>query len=292
MQAFPNNTAWRRLLIDVQERSKQYEALDAAIAQAVAAGDTDSSLLGRRASAQTELGESRLPTRRSRNCRVATRRRLRISRRRRSSRAPNTMNNRLLLISALMASGQSKAALAAANDAVKQDDTDALARMLRGFLLQQNGNRTEAAADFERALQSNVLTDTEILNYRLIAGNAALAAGSPIRRWRCSSRSKARKNADVADQRKLAEQMQANPRRARPALITPSTLCQSTNYGIICSVYYGGTGGGLGGPECRVTRTQPPASGPWASRTMLQPPRPRGGRWRPIPATPTTACCC
>ncbi|BAF89220.1 TPR repeat protein [Azorhizobium caulinodans ORS 571] len=247
LQAFPNNTAWRRLLIDVLERSKQYEALDAAIAQAVAAGDTDSSLLGRRASAQTELGEpladQAIKELSRRNAKAAA-----DLAQKAVSRAPNTMNYRLLLISALMASGQSKAALAAANDAVKQDETDALARMLRGFLLQQNGNRTEAAADFERALQSNVLTDTEILNYRLIAGNAALAAGQPDQALALLKPIEGEKNADVADQRKLAEQMQANPRRARPALITPSTLCQSTNYGIICSVYYGGTGGGLGGP--------------------------------------------
>ncbi|WP_198019020.1 bacteriophage N4 adsorption protein A [Azorhizobium doebereinerae] len=243
LASFPNNTAWRRLLIDTLERSKQYEALDTAIGQAVAAGDTDASLLGLRAVTQSEISEpmadQAIKELARRNPKAAAELAQKAV-----ARAPHAMNFRLLLISALISSGQAKAALAAAGDAVKEDENDALARVLRGYLLQQSGNRAGAVADFDRVFQSNVLTDTEILNYRLIAANAALAAGQPAEALAVLKPVADDKNGDVADQRKLAEAMLANPRRARPALLAPATLCQSTNYGIICSVYFGGAGGG------------------------------------------------
>ncbi|MFG1421148.1 NfrA family protein [Roseixanthobacter liquoris] len=244
----PSNAAWRRLLIDTLERSNQFAALDAAIGEAIAAGEDDPALLGLRGMAQTRLGEPSavlaLKQMAEKNPKAAVE-----SAKKAVQQAPHAMVFRIVLIQALMAAGQTKEAAAAAASAVEEDENDVLPRILRAYLLQATGNRAGAVQDFDKVLASNVLTDQEILNYSLIAANAALAAGKPDDAIKILKALDDVKNADVESFRKTAEAMLANPNRQRPALAAPVPLCQSTNYGIICSVFAGGTNAGTGVPS-------------------------------------------
>lgn len=236
----PGNSSWRRLLVDTLERAKKFKELDEAIRDAIAQGDSDPTLLALRAANEKRLAEPLAVQAikdigRGKAAAAVTQARQAVE------RAPDALVFRIILIHALMASGQIKEAEAAASAAVADNDKEPLPHMLRGYLLQKLGQRDEAAAEFDRALASNVLTDLEDLNYRLIAANAAMAAGQADAAVKLLEPLDAERNKEVAAVRKQAEALVKSPAAARPALMAPVVLCQPTSYGIICSIFSGQT---------------------------------------------------
>jgi len=236
----PANPAWRRLLVDVLERAKKYKELDAAVRDAVAQGDGDPTLLALRAANEKRLAEP-----------LAVQAIKEIGRgkaqaavgpaRQAVERAPDALIYRIVLINALLAAGQFQDAEAAATAAVADNDKEPIPHVLRGWLLQKLGQREDAVKEFDRALGSNVLTDLEDLNYRLIAANAALAAGQAEDALKLLEPLDGERNKEVGAVRKLAEALVRAPGGKRPALMAPVVLCQPTGYGVICSVFSGQT---------------------------------------------------
>lgn len=232
----PGNATWRRLLVDTLDRAKKYKELDAAVRDAIAQGDTDPTLLALRAANEKRLAE---PTavqaikeigRGKPQAAVAPARQA-------VERAPDALIYRIVLVDALMAAGQFQEAEAAATAAVADNGKEPLPRILRGWLLQKLGQRADAVKEFDEAIGSNLLTDLEDLNYRLIAANAALAAGQPQEALKALEPLDGDKNKEVAAMRKQAEALAKAPNATRPALAAPTILCQPTSYGVICSVF-------------------------------------------------------
>ncbi|WP_454918872.1 NfrA family protein [Xanthobacter sediminis] len=242
LQLNPKNGAWHRLLIDTLERAGKLKELEAAINDAVAKAGDDPSLQALRAVTDKRIAEpdaaqaiKELAAGRPKNAVALARRAV--------ERAPNVMPFRLILINALMASGQIQDARTEAAAAVGADENDPLPRVLNAWLLDKLDRREEAVAEFDKVLASNILTDVEEVNYRLIAANAALAAGQSEDALKILQPLDEAKNKDVTAYRRMAEALAKTPSTKRPALVPPTVLCQPTKYGVICSVFFGAPGG-------------------------------------------------
>ena len=232
----PGNAQWRRLLIDSLDRSKKYKELDVAIRDAISQGDNDPSLIALRAANDKRLAEPMAVQAikdigRGKATNAVT------SARQAVERAPDALIFRIVLIDALMAAGQFKDAETAASGAVADNPNEPLPHILRAWLLQKTGQRAEAVQEFDTVLNSNLLTDLEELNYRLIAANAAMAAGQPEQALKALEPLDADKNKEVGVLRKQAETQVKAPNAAKPSLQQPAVLCQPTSYGVICSVF-------------------------------------------------------
>ncbi|MFG1393552.1 bacteriophage N4 adsorption protein A [Xanthobacter agilis] len=242
LQFNPKNGAWHRLLIDTLERAGKLKELEAAINDAAAKAGDDPALQALRAVTDKRIAEpdanqaiKELSAGRPKNAVALARKAV--------ERAPNVMPFRLILINALMASGQTQDAEAEAAAAVKEDENDPLPRVLDAWLLDKLGRREAAVAEFDKVLGSNLLTDAEEVNYRLIAANAALVAGQGEDALKILQSLTDAKNKDVAAYRRTAEALVKTPNMKRPALVPPTVLCQPTKYGVICSVFFGAPGG-------------------------------------------------
>ncbi|MFG1478484.1 tetratricopeptide repeat protein [Xanthobacter sp. V4C-4] len=242
LQFNPKNGAWHRLLIDTLERAGKLKELEAAINDAVAKAGDDPALQALRAVTDKRLAEpdaaqaiKELAGGRPKGAVAIARKAV--------ERAPNVMPFRLILINALMSAGQTQEAQAEAAAAVKEDENDPLPRILNAWLLDKLGQREAATAEFDKVLASTILTDVEEVNFRLIAANAALAAGQGEAAVAILASLDDAKNKDVAAYRRSAEAFAKTPSMKRPALVPPTVLCQPTKYGVICSVFFGAPGG-------------------------------------------------
>ncbi|MEP9354460.1 tetratricopeptide repeat protein [Xanthobacter sp. KR7-65] len=234
----PGNSTWRRLLVDILDRAKKYKELDVAIRDAIAQGDGDPTLVALRAAnekrlaeplaaqAIKDIGRGKVPA-------AITAAKQAVE------RAPDSLVFRIVLINALMAADQFKEAEAASAGAVADNPNEPLPHILRAYLLQKIGQRDEAVKEFDTVLASNVLTELEDLNYRLIAANAAMAAGQPDAALKVLEPLDAERNKEVGVLRKQAEAQAKATNPQRPALVQPAVLCQPTSYGVICSVFAG-----------------------------------------------------
>lgn len=161
--------------------------------------------------------------------------------------APDTASHRLLLMTALMLDNQLQAAEDAATDAMKQDDENTVALVMRAYLRQRQGKTDLANADFDAALKQDWLDDEQRRNIRLIASDASLAAGETARALALLQPLGAKDDA-----------VQARVKRARSAPSVPSTLtlanypapvqdCRDTPYGTSCELLPSDAAGS-GGP--------------------------------------------
>ena len=236
----PGNRDWRRLLVDTLERAKKYKELDVAVREAIAQGDSDPGLLALRAANDKRLAEP-LAVQAIKDIGRGKAPAAVAGARQAVELAPDAMVFRIVLIQALMAANQFPEAERVAAGAVADNPNEPVPQILRAFLLQKGGQREEAAKAFDTVLASKILTDLEDLNYRLIAANAALAAGQPADALAILQPIDAEKNREAGVLRKQAEALAKSPGAAKPALVLPVVLCQPTNYGVICSVFAGQT---------------------------------------------------
>ena len=97
------------------------------------------------------------------------------------TRAPDVASHRLLLMTAQLLDGQLPAAEITADQALDNDADDTVALVMRAYLRQRQGNTVQANADFDAALQQDWLDDQQRRNVRLLAVDAAVAAGDRAR---------------------------------------------------------------------------------------------------------------
>lgn len=102
--------------------------------------------------------------------------------------APDVASYRLLLITAQLQGDQLADAERSADQALQADGQDLNARVMRGYLRQRQGNTVLANEDFDTALAAPG-SAMQQRNVRLLAVDAALAAGDRLRCWhRCRRR--------------------------------------------------------------------------------------------------------
>ncbi len=130
---------------------------------------------------------------------------------------------------------------------MQQDDENTVALLLRGYLRQRQGKTQAADADFDAALKQDWLDDEQRRNVRLIAADAALAAGDNARALALVEPLGG--NDEAAAQR-------IKRARARPAVPATLTLanypapvqdCRDTPYGTSCELLPSDAAGS-GGP--------------------------------------------
>lgn len=152
------------------------------------------------------------------------------------SLAPDIDSHRLLLMTSLMLDNQLSEAEDAATDALKQDDGNTVALVMRAYLRQRQGKTAAADADFDAALKQDWLDDGQRKNIRLIAADAAFAAGDPKR---VATLVAPLDQKDAAVMRRLRA---ANASHDRPAQLTlasypaPVQDCHDTPYGTSCEL--------------------------------------------------------
>ncbi|MGV2908008.1 NfrA family protein [Achromobacter sp. AGC25] len=249
-QAFrvdPKQGAWAMLWLDALEAQGKYEEADAAAARAIALGAPNKNDLTARqqtmkrrmAIKPAEAGYQALIANRPGDAVPLARQAVAL--------APDTASHRLLLISALMLDNQLQAAEDAATDAMKQDDENTVALVMRAYLRQRQGKTDLADADFDAALKQDWLDDDQRRNIRLIAADASLAAGENARALALLQPLGAKDDAAEARIKR------ARSRPAVPATLTlanypaPVQDCRDTPYGTSCELLPSDAAGS-GGP--------------------------------------------
>lgn len=243
----PKQGAWAMLWLDSLEAQGKYAEAEAAAVKALALGAPNKDDLGARqqtlkrrmAVKPAEEGYQALIANRPGDAVPLARQAVAL--------APDSPSHRLLLITALMLDNQLAAAEEAATDAMKQDDENTVALLMRGYLRQRQGKTDLADADFDAALKQDWLDDEQRRNVRLIAADAALAAGENARALALVEPLGAKD--DAAAQRVK----RAGARPAIPATLTlanypaPVQDCRDTPYGTSCELLPSDAAGS-GGP--------------------------------------------
>ncbi|KAG0955391.1 hypothetical protein G6F31_012895 [Rhizopus arrhizus] len=241
------HTHWGHQGLDALEAQGKYEEADAAAAKAIALGAPNrndltarqQTMKRRMAIKPAEAGYQALIANRPGDAVPLARQAVAL--------APDTASHRLLLISALMLDNQLQAAEDAATDAMKQDDENTVALVMRAYLRQRQGKTDLANADFDAALKQDWLDDDQRRNIRLIAADASLAAGENARALALVQPLGAKD--DAAD----ARIKRARARPAVPATLTlanypaPVQDCRDTPYGTSCELLPSDAAGS-GGP--------------------------------------------
>ena len=150
--------------------------------------------------------------------------------------SPDAQSLRLLLMTALLYSNQLPAAEETASEALKHDDEDTSSLVFRGYLRQRQ-NKTELAnQDFDEAIAQDWLDDDQRASIRLIAADAALAAGDHERVKALLAPLDA-DDKPVADRLALAGQHARPPRRLTTGNYPPPFQdCHDTPYGTACEM--------------------------------------------------------
>lgn len=177
--------------------------------------------------------------------------------------APATASHRLLLITSLMLAEQLPQAEQAADEALKQDDEDTAALGMRGYIRQRQGKTAQANEDFDAVLRQDWLDDKQSANLRLIAVDAALAAGDPARARALLAPMPAQ---DESVARRLKEADALRPGRDTPMVADtraasqtlamadyppPLQDCRDTPYGTVCELQPSDAQG-AGGPSAQA----------------------------------------
>lgn len=231
-RADPTQADWALLWIGALEAQEKYQAAIEASDTAIALGAPNKSdLLGRRQTMQRMMAipyaeKSYLsddPVDAVKLAREAV------------SIAPSVTGHRLLLITVLMRNGQFNEAEEAATQALKQDEEDTSALVLRAYLRQLQGHTGEANADFDVALKQDWLDADNLKYIRLIAADASVVAGDNNRIKELLSPLEI--DGAVNKRLKLAETA-LKPNMAPTQIEYPAPLqdCRDTPYGTVCDL--------------------------------------------------------
>lgn len=234
----PKDAIWHRLLLDTLDRSGQHALIDATLEKAIAETDNDPELVALRAQRQLTASVGRAisaindgrPTTAVDIARTAV------------ERVPSSIPFRIVLIRALLDTKQPQAAFEATEAALKQDGADRRARILLAWQLARQGQADAALAELSKVLATADMTETESLNFRLIAANIALSQGDGEAALAYLEPLKDVRQDNVRAYYLQAVRMQRGEKVRPPALVTPSILCQPSAYGVICGVYFGPAG--------------------------------------------------
>ena len=174
----PTNLDYRLLLINALAGANRLAEADQAITAATAQLGNSPRLLAlqsaiaqRRAQAPGAAAFAALERRDTESAIANARSAIRL--------APNDAAYRQLLVQGLLQSDQLVEAEAAATDAMALDATDPSPQVLRAYARQRLGRSAEASTDFNQALTQPRLGASARRQIRLIAADAAMAAGNP-----------------------------------------------------------------------------------------------------------------
>lgn len=252
-QAFridPKQGAWAMLWLDSLEAQNQYAQAEAAIDKAIALGAPNKkdlaarrqTMQARMAAKQADAAYQALSDNRAHDAVPFARQAV--------AAAPGNASYRMLLITALMQADQLADAEAAATDAMQSGGNSGAALVMRGYLRQRQGKTDLANADFDAALKQGSLTDAQRRNIRLLAADAALAAGENARALALMA---PLDNRGVQDDAAQARVKRARSRPAIPATLTltnypaPVQDCRNTPSGAHCELLPSDAAGS-GGP--------------------------------------------
>jgi len=252
-QAFridPKQGAWAMLWLDALETQNLYAEAEAAADKAITLGAPNKNdLTARRQTMKRRMAVK--PAEEGYQALIANRPGDAVPLARQAvALAPDTASHRLLLMTALMLDNQLAAAEDAATDAMKQDDENTVALVMRGYLRQRQGKTDLANEDFDAALKQDWLDDDQKRNIRLIAADASLAAGENARALALVQPLNAK---DAKDEAADARIKRARSRPAVPATLTlanypaPVQDCRDTPYGTSCELLPSDAAGS-GGP--------------------------------------------
>lgn len=183
-QAFrqqPQQGAWAMLWVASLEAQQQLEQADAAAATALQLGAPNVADLRAK---RVALGRQRAvkPAQEGYQALISQDFRAAVEFAREAvARAPDVASHRLLLMTTQLLDGQLAEAERTADQALDNDADDTVALVMRAYLRQRQGNAAQANADFDAALQQDWLDDQQRRNVRLLAVDAAVAAGDRSR---------------------------------------------------------------------------------------------------------------
>jgi len=250
-QAFrqqPTQGAWAMLWVAALEAQQQPEQADAAIATALQLGAPNVEALRarrvaldrQRALLQAQQAYRSLSTQDDAAAVAQARAAVEL--------APEVATYRLLLITAQLQQGQLADAERSADQALQADGQDLNARVMRGYLRQRQGNSLLANEDFDAALAAPGSTMQQ-RNVRLLAVDAALAAGDRTRAGALLAPLRAALPADASDARaqqllqqgieqraKAVRSSRERPRLSAQTYPAPFQHCQSGDSGNRCEL--------------------------------------------------------
>lgn len=250
-QAFrqePQQGAWAALWVASLEAQQQLELADAAAASAIQLGAPN---VGDLQAKRLALGRQRAvkPAQQGYQALIAQDFAAATGFARQAvERAPGVASHRLLLMTAQMLDEQLAAAEATADQALDNDSDDTVARVMRGYLRQRQMKTVQANADFDAALAQDWLDPQQQRNVRLLAVDAALAAGDHARAATLLQPLQQVRDIDLdVDARKTIEQAVAervkalrHPRAATELSLSvypaPFQQCRDTPYGTQCEL--------------------------------------------------------
>ncbi|MGF6419247.1 tetratricopeptide (TPR) repeat protein [Stenotrophomonas sp. AN71] len=163
-------------------------------------------------------------------------------------RAPDVASHRLLLMTALELDGQLPEAERTADQALGNDADDTVARVMRAYLRQRQGNSADANADFDAALKQDWLDAQQQRNVRLLAVDAAIAAGdreratallAPLQTDTLTDEDEAARSTirqAIAQRSKAIRAARAGQALTRLSYPAPIQQCRDTPYGTQCEL--------------------------------------------------------
>ncbi|RRV03756.1 bacteriophage N4 adsorption protein A [Pseudomonas sp. v388] len=237
----PRRMDYRMLLIESLQRQGQLVQADQATVQALQVFPDDDTLLMRREAIRRQLAaplaiegyralqQNQLP--------------LAVAQARKAvAWAPEIGANQQLLISALLASGDYRAAEQAADGALAQDDGEIAPWILRSYALDRQGKQDAAQADLQQALAIDGLLDSEVRDIRFFAADLALANGELAQALEQLEQVPEDANGEVARRRSAAQvtaRQQRNGVKTAARFPVPALSCQESAFGLICDIWPG-----------------------------------------------------
>ena len=247
----PANLDYRLLLINSLAGANRLAEADQAVTAAAAQGGDNPRLLAqrsaiaqRRAQAPGAAAFAALERRDAESAIANARSAIRL--------APNDPAYRQLLVQALLQGDQLVEAEAAATEAMAVDATDPTPQVLRAYARQRLGRSVDATADFSQALAQPRLGASARRQIRLIAADAAMAAGNPQEALallrEIPSGADELADEEVARRRRVATADAARPVLPRPAITAtnfaaPVLDCSRVDGPQRCVVLASGSGG-------------------------------------------------
>ncbi|VVE11292.1 TPR repeat-containing protein [Pandoraea communis] len=240
----PSQGAWALLWLDALEAQAKYaEAAQAADTALALGAPNKNDLIARRQTLKRRMAV--IPAQKGYQALIADDPHAAVPFAREAvSLAPDIDSHRLLLMTSLMLDNQLGAAEDAATDALRQDDENTVALVMRAYLRQRQGKTAEANADFDAALAQDWLDEDQRKNIRLIAADGAIAAGDPKR---VAALLKPLDPKDETVVRRMREAKSTRPSDLSLASYpAPVQDCRDTPYGTSCELRPSDTAGAGG----------------------------------------------
>lgn len=237
----PKRMDYRLLLIESLQRQQHLEEADQATTEALRVFPDDDTLLMRREAIRRQLAaplaiagyraleQGNLP--------------LAVDQARKAvAWAPEIGAHQQLLISALIATQDYRAAELAATGALAQDDGETAPWILRSYALDRQGKTQAAQADLNRALSIEGLLDSEVREIRFFAADLALANNEPQQALDQLQKLPADTGGEVARRRAAAQvafRQKNNGLKTATRFPAPALNCQESAFGLICDIWPG-----------------------------------------------------